>query len=284
MNDTSTLPQPTQLPPPASPAPSPVPERPSRGVRLAWFTPGAILAIAALGWGTYNILSLLAHSEYTSTDTFAASDVASLDMWNENGSMTVNPTDGDEITVVAEVSNGWRSTEVSSRIVGNQLVVRGGCPTFVSPWCWVDFTVEIPADRPMTVTGSNGSVDIRGATGSLDVTTDNGSIDLVDVSGNVRASSDNGRITGRGMTSAVVDTATDNGRIELSFLDPPQTVSARTSNGRIEVIVPDDDVLYRVDLRTSNGSTDNLVRTDPASDHVIELSTDNGSITLRPPS
>ena len=42
-------------------------------------------------------------------------------------------------------------------------------------------------------------------------------------------------------------------------------------------------MLYRVDLRTDNGSTDNLVRTDPASDHVIDLSTDNGSITLRPP-
>jgi len=42
-------------------------------------------------------------------------------------------------------------------------------------------------------------------------------------------------------------------------------------------------VLYRVDLQTDNGSTDNAVRTDPSSDHVIDLSSGNGSLTVRPP-
>ncbi len=285
MTDTSTLPPPTpaSLAQPASPTPRPSAQRPSRGVRLAWLIPGVILAIGALGWGTYNVLSLLAHSEYTSTDSFAAADVDSLDISNEEGAITVNATETDTIVVTAHVNNGWRATDVSSRIVGRELVIRGGCPVVGSPWCNVSFTVEIPADRPMTINGSNGSVQVRGATGTVDVDTENGSIDLEDVSGNIRASNDNGRITGRRLRSAVVDGRTDNGRIELSFVDPPRSVSGRTSNGGIEVVVPDADVLYRVELRTNNGSTDNLVRTDPSSDRTIDLSSDNGSVTVRPP-
>lgn len=283
MTDTSTLPPPTQLPPPVSPARAPLPERPSRGVRLAWLIPGAILAVAALGWGTYNVLSVLAHGETTTTEEFAAADVDSLDISNEEGPITVNAGDTDTIVVTAHISNGWQATDVSSTIIGRELVVRGGCPVFGSPWCNVNYSVEIPADRALTINGSNGSVQVRGATGTVDVDTENGSIDLEDVSGNIRVTNDNGRVTGRRLTAAVVDARTDNGRIELSFVEPPQSVSGRTSNGRIEVVVPDDEVLYRVDLRTDNGSTDNLVRTDPSSDHSIDLSSDNGSVTVRPP-
>ena len=290
MTDTPTFAPPSPLSAPSSPAsspppvsPRPVPQRPSRGVRLAWLIPGAILAVAALGWGTYNVLSLLAHSERTTTDRFAAADVDSLDIRNEEGSITVNTGASDTIVVTAHIHDGWQATDVSSRIVDGRLVVRGGCPAFGSPWCNVSFTVDLPADRPMTINGSNGSVRVRGAAGIIDVDTDNGSIDLDDVSGTIRASTDNGRITGRRLTSAVADATTRNGRIELSFVDPPQSVSARTNNGRIELIVPDDEVLYRVDLRTQNGSTDNLVRTDPSSDRVIDLTTDNGAITVRPP-
>ena len=279
MTKSSTLPPPTIQPPPLPASP----RGPSQAVRLAWLIPGTILAIAALCWGTYNVLSLLAHSEYTTADTFPVADVDSIGISNEEGSITVNTTETDTIVVTAHVDDGWQSTDVSSRIDNGQLVIRGGCPTFGSPWCRVDFTVEIPADLPITINGSNGTVRVRGATASIDVDTENGSIELEDISGDIRATNDNGRITGRRLTSQVVDTATDNGRIELSFVDPPQSVSGRTSNGRIEVIVPDVDVLYRVDLQTDNGSTDNAVRTDPSSDHVIDLSSGNGSITVRPP-
>ncbi len=277
MTDTSTLPPPTPdlSTPPARP--------PSRAVRTAWLIPGAMLAIATLGWGTYNVLSLLARSQYTTTETFVAAEVVSVDLRNENGSITIDATDGEEITVVADVTNGWQSTRISSRIVGDQLVVRGSCPAFGSPWCSVDYTLRVPADRPLVVDASNGSVRLRGASGPIDVDNDNGSIDLEDVSGDIRVSNDNGAITGRRLSAAVVTADTDNGSIELSFVDPPTSVSAQTSNGRIDVVVPDADVLYRVDLRSDNGSTDNFVRTDPSSEFVIDLSSTNGSVTLRPP-
>jgi hypothetical protein len=254
----------------------------SRVVRALWITIGGILAVAALCWGTYNVISLLAHEEHTEHSSFAASDVVAADISNENGSVAVTATDGDTVEVTADVSNGWQATEVSSRVVDGVLELRASCPPFVSIWCSVDYTVELPADRPLTIDGS-GSVHVRGMTGTVDVDSDDGSLELDDIGGDIAVSNDDGRIIGRRLISANADVENTNGRIELSFLDPPQTLSARTENGSIEVVVPDTDVLYRVDLHTSHGSTDNTVRTDPASDHVIELSSENGSITLRPP-
>ena len=50
----------------------------SRAARAVWITLGGILAIAALGWGTYSVISVLAHEEYTERSTFASDDVSAL--------------------------------------------------------------------------------------------------------------------------------------------------------------------------------------------------------------
>lgn len=254
----------------------------SRVARAVWITLGGILAVAGLVWGTFNVVSLLAHEEYTLRTSFPAADVHALEVRNENGSVSIVATETDTVRVVAEVSDGWQATEVSGEILGGVLVLRSGCPPLPSPWCSVDYTVTIPADRPVEVDGS-GAVRVRGMSGRVDVDSDDGRVELEDVSGDVIASNDNGSIIGRRLTSAVAHVQTSNGRIELSFVEPPMWVSARTSNGSVDVVVPDDEVLYRVELHTSHGSTDNAVRTDPASEHVIELSTRNGSVTVRPP-
>lgn len=254
----------------------------SRAARAVWITLGGILAIATLGWGTYNVVSILAHEEYTERSTFAAGDVSSLAVRNESGSVTITATPDDSVTVVAEVSDGWQTTDLSMEVVDGVLDLRADCPAFVSPWCNVDFTISIPADRPVTVDGS-GTVRVRGMSASVDIDSDDGRAELDDVSGDIRVSNDDGRIIGRRLTAPSVDARNTNGRIELSFIDPPQSVYARTQNGSIEVVVPDTEVLYRVEMDTSHGGTDNLVRTDPNSDRTIDLATTNGSITVRPP-
>lgn len=259
------------------------PDRPvNRAARVAWLTLGGLLAIASLFWGTMSVIGVLAHGEYQEDFTFAAQDVRAVDIRSDDGSITVVAEPVETVSVTAEVSDGLFATEVEVEVVSGVLEIRGGCPALSSVWCEVDFTVSIPADRPITVDASNGSVLVRDSAARLDVDNDNGGIELDGISGQVRARNDNGRIVGRRVTSETVDAATSNGRIELDFAEPPTTVTARTANGSIEVDVPDEDVLYRVELSTGNGTRDNTVRTDPASDRLIDLSTDNGSITVRP--
>ena len=254
----------------------------SRVARAVWIALGGILAVAALVWGTYSVISVLAHSEHTERSTFASDDISALTVSNESGSVTITATPGDTVTVVAKVSDGWQTTDMSVQVVDGVLELNTDCPAFLSPWCNVDFTVSIPADRPVTVDGS-GTVRLRGMSAPIDIDSDDGRLELDDISGDIHVSNDDSSIVGRRLTASRVDARNTNGRIELSFLDPPQSVSASTENGSIEVVVPDTEVLYPVEMDTGNGGTDNLVRTDPNSDHVIDLSTDNGSITVRPP-
>ena len=256
---------------------------PSRGVRLAWLIPGAILAVAALGWGTYNVLTLLAHEERTERAVFAADEVRSIDIANENGFVHVTGADTDEIVVTAEISDGWTSTDVGMHVVDGVLEVRGSCSVLGNPWCSSDFTVVVPADLPVRVDASNGSVEASGLHGSVDLDTDNGHIEFADVSGTIKVTNDNGRIVGRRIGASTVAASTDNGRIELTFAEPPDDVRARSRNGRIEVAVPDDEVIYRVELATGNGSQHIGVRTDPASPHTIDLATRNGSVSVHRP-
>lgn len=267
------------------PSTRPAPPAPSRRVRRAWLVPGVVLALASLVWGTINVVGLVAHGHHATTSTFDAADVRSLLVENDNGRVTVVAGDasGDAtIVVTADVDDGWRATEVSAVVVDGVLQVRGGCPFLGSPWCNVDFTVSVPAELPVTVRGSDGSIRVSGVTADLDVSVGNGSIELDDVAASLRAASDNGRITGRRLTSPTVDASTDNGSIMLSFLDPPRSVRARSANGSLDVVVPDD-VGYRVDARSDNGSADTTVRTDPSSEYVIDVASDNGSVRVRPP-
>lgn len=253
----------------------------SRVARSVWLTLGGLIAIAALGWGTFNVVGLLAHGEYTTTWEFSADDVRAVDIRSDNGSMTVIAAPVDVVEVTADVSDGLAATDVSAEIVSGVLELRGGCPVAALVWCDVGFTVSVPADRPITIDATDGSVVVRDTTARVDVDNDNGSIEVDGVTGEVRASNDNGSFIGRNLGSDILAASTSNGTIELVFSDPPTTVSGRTSNGRIEVTVPDEEVLYRVEMRTQNGSADSSVRTDPASDRLIDLETDNGSITVR---
>ena len=122
---------------------------------------------------------------------------------------------------------------------------------------------------------------ISGTTGPITVDGDNGSVRLADVSGPLQVSTDNGRVEGTRLRSQQVTADSDNGRVQLEFDEAPTTVIATTSNGRVEVVVPDDGTAYRVDVRTSNGSETIEVPIDSASQRTISVRTSNGSATVR---
>ena len=61
----------------------------ARIVRALWITVGGILAVGTLCWGTYNVVSLLAHEEHIEHASFAAVDVTSVDISNDNGSVSI---------------------------------------------------------------------------------------------------------------------------------------------------------------------------------------------------
>ncbi|MEP4652044.1 MAG: hypothetical protein ABJ314_17795, partial [Ilumatobacter sp.] len=240
--------------------------------RRWWRATGVLLALASLLWGAFSVINLLAHEESSETSTYAASDVMRLDIASDTGSVTVQAGTGDSVLIRTDISRGLGTTETTERLTSGVLELRGRCRGPNAVWCSVDYVVEIPADRFVTIDASNGTVVVRGLTGNVEIDNDNGRIEVDDVGGDLSVSNDNGSIVARGLSSSVVRADNDNGRIDLSFDEAPDSVTASTSNGGIAVEVPDTDVAFDVDIRASNGSTESGVRTDPASSNRIELS------------
>jgi hypothetical protein len=253
------------------------------GPHTAWLAAGSVLTVAAFGWGTFNIVDLLAHEVRTVTEVVDAEGVSMIDIDNSIGRVFVTGTDTDQVTIVARISDGLRATGNSSRVVDDRLEIRASCPLFGSMWCSVDYQIEVPAGIDLDINADDGRVEVVDVRGALAVDDDNGSIDIRGADGPLRATTDNGSIDATGVRSATVFADSDNGSVEIVMATPPQQLEASTDNGSVTVVLPDTSDTYAVDADTDNGSVRNDVRTDPSSARTITLSSDNGNVTVRYP-
>ncbi len=136
---------------------------------MAWKVFAAVLVVAGLAWGTYNVVVVLAHEERVETESFPAASLRAIDVRNSAGSVRVLATDGETVDVRAEISDGLRSTGERREIVGDVLELRGSCPSIGSDFCRVDVRdLDAPDDgaRPSTPTTGRST-----STGSADRST-----------------------------------------------------------------------------------------------------------------
>lgn len=245
-----------------------------------WIYLGSIPVVFVLAIGTLQVVGVLAHEEVTETATFAAEEVRGLRVDNENGPVEITGGDVEQITVVAEISRGLRRTRSRVEVVDGVLELDADCP-MMPIWCEVAYTVTVPADLPVTADVDHGDLVLRDLTGAVTADGGNGPVDLIRLAGILRVRTDSGSITGIDLRSAIVEADSGNGRVELTFADAPEFVTATTDNGSVAVEVPEGDAAYRVDARTDSGSTDVGVRTDPAGERSITTYTGNGSVSVR---
>jgi hypothetical protein len=253
--------------------------------RAAWMILGGLFAAAMLVFGTMQAVTALAHEEETFVDDFAASDVATIDVRNDAGGVTIRGSDSnsDTITVRSEVSHGLRRTGHSERIQGNRLVLDSSCPIFFSTFCNVTYTVDVPTEIDVVVRGSAGSITVSDVTGDVDLATDGGGVDVTRVDGGLlRMDSDAGSVSATRIGSSDVEATSDGGGVHVVLVQPPQSVHADSDGGGVEVVLPrDDDIAYRVEAHSSAGGEENLVNTNQDSDRTITATSDGGGITVR---
>lgn len=253
----------------------------NRGVRWAWIVLGSLFAVPLLLFGTFQVVSQLAHDEETVQLTFTEPGIQTLDIRVDAGEIRVIGTDEDTISVTARISNGLRATTHDERVEGDTLVLRSSCPGVFANFCSTDYTVRVPRHLTLIARGDNSRISVGDLTGGATITTDNGGVEALRIDGPLDLRSDNGTITADEIRSTDVQASSDNGSIRLTLVNPPERVQARSDNGSITIIVPDTDHTYATDLTTDNGNVNNHVRTDPASPRTITASSDNGSITVR---
>ena len=258
---------------------SDIPPRERRG-RAPWMVFGSIVALAAIGFATLDVVSLLAHEERDEHTTVPAAAITLVHIDNDDGPVVVEPTEGDSIDLAVHVSDGLQHTGVSWNVDGSTLNVRGTCPNLDVLWCHADVTITVPRDIAVRVQSGSGPVTIEGRDGAVDVDADDGRVELRDVTGPVQVAADNGRIEGTGLASLSFHADSDNGRIELAFVAAPDEVVATSDNGRIDIGVPRGSGPYAVEATSDNGSRTVEVATDPTAPRTITARTDNGAIRI----
>jgi Putative adhesin len=261
----------------------PDPTAPSPRVRRAWLIVGSLVTVPVLLFGATQVASALAHEERTEVSTFAARGLQRVEIHNAAGSVRVVGVEGaDTITVNARISDGWRATGHDVRREGERLMIEGSCPAFLSDWCNVHYTIELPSDLAVVADAGDGGVTVTDIAGDVEASSDNGSVELARIEGSVELHSDNGSVTATELRNASHAEATsDNGDVRLEFLDPPDDVVARSDNGSIDVVLPDTGELYQVDAHSDNGTVSTGgVGTRPGSSRTITAESDNGDVTV----
>lgn len=239
-----------------------------------------VVGVVVIGVGLAILLSPLAGiTRDNATQSFSGVTVIEFDLENSPIELRAG---GDEVIVEYSYSSGlFGSASVDLDQSGDTLRLEQDCPGFFIAWgCQASFDVTVPAVVEVSGSTSNGAVVVTGVEGPVDVTTSNGAITLEDVSSSVLARTSNGAISGEGLASVDVDVASSNGRIDLSFVSAPTSVSARSSNGTIEILLPADAAPYAVETSTSNGQVSTDIRIDPSAPQSISLQTSNGDITV----
>lgn len=248
-----------------------------------WLIFGSLMVLLGVGWGTFNIVDLIAHEEYTVSYEVSAAGITRIDIDNDNGSVTVvgMDTDTDMVRVTAEVSESLRGTGHSHDVVDSTLEVRGSCPLIGDLWCRVTYTIEVPHRFDVEVNSDNSRVDVSNVDGDISIESDNGAIELSSITGSLRLNTNNGRIVGTDLSGPAADVGTDNGSIELRFSAVPDEVIAESNNGSIEIVVPPVEEGYNVTTETDNGSEAILVVSSDLSPYGVDVQTNNGDITVR---
>ena len=211
-----------------------------------------------------------------------------LEIRNTNGLIEVDPSEGNEVTVTAEriakagtdadAKRAAETIEIRETVSGTSIVLDAKVTmTGLSNGSrQVKFHVRAPKGTVLTLSNTNGAIDIRNMTGDLRLDTTNGRIRGVNLEGTTRAETTNGEVDldysaiGNGGISA----ETTNGRVIITLAKSLKArVNARVTNGGISS--------ENLALEMTESSRRRMVGTLNGGGPEIRVETTNGGVVLR---
>ncbi|RMG68326.1 MAG: hypothetical protein D6715_02535 [Calditrichaeota bacterium] len=195
-------------------------------------------------------------------------------VYNVNGSIQVNGWDSTMVKVIAHKTIRAESGRAAEQIADSLKIQLSKKPE------WLEIRLPGVKNRKSGflswLLGNDNSASVKlevylPRETSVYASTSNGRIELHQVRGRHRLKTSNGRITGKGVAGGI-QAHTSNGRIEMSLVQvfPGESVELFTSNGKIEVFLPDS-AQFKMVAKTSNGR----IQTDfPLTTAVIESGTE----------
>lgn len=242
-----------------------------------------LVVIAAVGVFVWKYVIGGAERTTTATKTHTEA-VARLEVDGDAGGVEVVAASGDETVVTTTLRwHGDHRPDEVHELDGDTLrLTDDGCRRAfdLAGDCSVEWRIELPADAEVDISVDSGRITTTGIEGAQQLHTDSGGIEVTEPGGKLTVTGDSGRLAARELPGTEVDAQLDSGAIELSFVEVPDLVTARTDSGEVRVLVPTGSGGYDVHAESGVGSSDVAVDADPDSGHRIDVATDSGRITV----
>ena len=257
----------------------PAAQRPDGGVRTSLRILAVGFSLLAVGWGALTVASLLARATEHRSATYHGVRALDVDLSFESVEI-VGSANATSVSMTRSYTWSLGKPSISNRVDGDLLSIGSSCPFSVGLGCSGHVRLVVPRDVEVRLHNSDGSVAMRDLDGPVDVATSDGSINASNLTGQLRLRTSDGSVVMTDLRSDRVDAATSDGSLHLSFVVDPSSVTARTSDGSIEVVVPADGNAYNVTASTSDGRREITVPTDSSSVRRMQLSTSDGAIRV----
>jgi hypothetical protein len=254
-----------------------------RGARVVFLVLGGPLTAFLIVVGALAITGTLARQSESTQLAFGETiDRVQIDL--THGSVTLRAGERSHVTGERVLTRGLQNPDVSERVDGRTLIIEARCFPLGNTWCDVSYVLDIPKSVDVAVDTAIGSVRVSDLEGSADLSSATGIVTVENASGSLRLDSGAGSIRATGLRSELVRASTGAGSVELAFAAPPRRVDADAGAGSVDIELPRDDTIYRVeDVANPDGNVRVSVSTDPTSEHVLRLESGAGSVTVRYP-
>jgi hypothetical protein len=154
-----------------------------RALRPLWLVGGSVVAVAALAFGTLQVIVHLAHRDETLVSVVDDPGLRVVDISLEQGSVRVIGTDKATVTVTARISHGLVATQHREEVEGDRLVIQASCNRVLSSFCRTDYTIEAPASLAVVARTSHDTVSASTVAGPLDLRTQHGDVEVDRITG-----------------------------------------------------------------------------------------------------
>jgi hypothetical protein len=172
-----------------------------------------------------------------------------------------------------------RQPRVVTRIDSGVLRVDASCPKPTILACRVDVHLDITPEMAVDVTTGSGDIRVDSIAGAVTARSTTGAVEVVGLTGTADLHTAAGPISGRDLAVSRLRAVTAAGAVELRFAVAPDSVTATTGAGNVDLAVPDD--TYRVTTSAPVGQSRVFVPLDRESSRTITVRSAAGRVTVR---
>ena len=148
---------------------------------------GWLFAALVVGFGSFTLVSLMAHERTRTPVSFTNVDRIELDLAAGGIEIVADAetTEGQTGSVVGQRTVDWglRRPTISESVSDRTLRLGSSCPAFAGFNCAVRYQLVVPAGIEVVGSSSGGSIRITRVTGNIDVSSSGGSIDVSEPGG-----------------------------------------------------------------------------------------------------